>query len=167
MHATAFDMEAPLDERRVIIRYGSDGLEMVELPWGLRPTVAGAPSARLVRAEGRRFPTYRCLVPASEFRLIRSGHPVCFAMADGNWFYFAAIWRPAAPDWPEAYAILTVGANLDVAPYSDRQMTVIKRADRMEWLDLTCPEEELLRPLPRGTFHVERILAGKAVPSLV
>ena len=31
--ATAFDMDAPLDARRAIIRRDGDGVEMVELAW--------------------------------------------------------------------------------------------------------------------------------------
>jgi putative SOS response-associated peptidase YedK len=79
-----------------------------------------------------------------------------FAMADGASFYFAGIWAPAAEDWPESYAVLTTTANAEVAPYSDRQMVIIRREDRMAWLDLTVPEEELLRPLPAGSFRVQR-----------
>ena len=77
-------------------------------------------------------------------------------MADGDSFYFAGIWRPASDDWPEAYAVLTVAANPDVAPFSDRQMVVIQRAARMAWLDDSVPEEELLRPLPACTFRKQR-----------
>jgi putative SOS response-associated peptidase YedK len=161
MKPTAFDMDAPLDERRIIIRRGDEGVEMVELPWGLRPKEPGGRPFNLVRAEGRRFPSHRCLVPASEFRLTLRGRPVRFSLADGDWFYFAGIWRPASPDWPEAYAILTSAANHDVAPYGDRQMAVLRRQQRMDWLDLSRPEEELLRPQPRRTFRVEPVLAAR------
>src|SRR5215470_3187613 len=105
--ATPFDLDAPLDSRRIIVRRSADGLEMVELRWGLRPKQPGGRSATLVRAEGRRFPAHRCLVPASEFRLTRHGTRYRVVRADGDWFYFAAIWRPSQDDWPEAYAILT------------------------------------------------------------
>jgi len=33
-------------------------------------------------------------------------------------------------------------------------MAVLRREERMAWLDLTHPEAELLRPLPPGTFKV-------------
>src|SRR4029450_10834533 len=66
MQATAFDMEAPLDERRIIVRYGDDGVEMVELRWGLRPNEPGGRPFPLVRSEGCTFPSHRCLVPATE-----------------------------------------------------------------------------------------------------
>src|SRR5882724_1310437 len=153
MKATAFDMDVPFDERRVIVRYGDEGVEMVELPWGLRPQEPGGRPFNLVRSEGRTFPSHRCLVPASEFGLAHRGQRYTFSLADGDWFYFAGIWRPASRDWPEAYAILTIEASADVAPYHDRQMAVLKRSQRLEWLDLTVPEGELLRPLSKDTFR--------------
>jgi putative SOS response-associated peptidase YedK len=165
MQATMFDMDAPLDERRVIVRRDGDGVEMVELPWGLRPREPSGRAFALVRSEGRTFPSHRCLVPASEFQLTRAGRRFRFSLSDGGWFYFAGVWRPASPGWPEAYAILTVGANADVAPYHDRQMVVLRRGRRMDWLDLARPESELLQPLPAGAFRVERVFGARPVSS--
>lgn len=156
MSATAFDMAHQLDDRRVIIRRDGRGVEMVELPWGLQPPDPGGRAFTLIRSEGRSFPSFRCLVPASEFRNRVDGKTCRYLLADGDWFYFAGIWRPASRDWPESYAILTVPANEDIAPYQDRQMAVLRREQRMAWLDLTRREAELLRPLPKGTYRVER-----------
>ena len=69
-------------------------------------------------------------MPASQFR----HRSFSFSLANGDWFYFAGIWRPATPDWPEAYAILTIEANADIAPLHDRQMAVLTRDQRMAWL---------------------------------
>ncbi|WP_192357316.1 SOS response-associated peptidase family protein [Mesorhizobium mediterraneum] len=154
-----FDVDAPLDQRRVIIRRGVDGVEMVELRWGLRPSEAGSKPFTLIRSEERRFPSHRCLVPASEFRFGRGNRRYRVVLADRDWFYFAGIWRTASQDWPEAYAILTVDSNPDVAPYQERQMVVLRREQRTQWLDLSHPEPELLRPLPAGTFRIERLSA--------
>jgi len=162
MKATTFDLDAPLHEHRIIVRYGDDGVEMVELAWGLRPRQRGDRPFTLVRAEGRTFPSHRCLVPASEFLVSRRDQRYAFSLADGDWFYFAGIWRPASEGWPEAYAILTIEANADVAPYQERQMAVLRRAQRMDWLDRSVPEHELLRHPPRRTFRVERIGAPTA-----
>lgn len=159
-------MDAPLDERRIIVRYGDEGVEMVELPWGLKPKEHGGRPFHLVRSEGRTFPTHRCLVPATEFRLTRGGRPYRFSLADGDWFYFAGIWRPASAGWPEAYAILTVTANAEVAPYHERQMAVLRRQQRMDWLELSRAEDELLRPLPRRTFHVEPVFVPRRAASV-
>jgi putative SOS response-associated peptidase YedK len=157
MSATPFDLDAPLGRRRAIIRRDSDGVEMVEAAWGLRPGPHSDRPYTVVRAEGRTVSSHRCLVPASEFRLWSKGRAYSFTLADGDWFYFAGIWRPAKPDWPGAYAILTVEANPDVASYHDRQMAVPRREQRLDWLDSLIAEDELLRPLPAGTFCVKEV----------
>lgn len=119
-----------------------------------------------MRAEGRKFPSHRCLVPASEFLISHHGQSCRFSLADGDWFYFAGIWRPASQGWPEAYAILTIQANADVAPYQDRQMAVLRRRERMDWLDLSRPEHELLQPLPMRAFRIERAIARQTQTAL-
>lgn len=167
MSASVFNSDASLNERRVIIRRDGDDVEMVKLPWGLQPREPGGRPFTVVRSEGRIFPSHRCLVPASEFRHRSDGKHYSFALACGDWFYFAGIWRPSTRDWPEAYAILTTSANDDVSPYHDRQMAVLRREQRMAWLDLTCPEEELLRPLRPGSYRVSRLREAQAQPSLV
>lgn len=163
MKASAFDLDAPPLDPRLIIRRGDEGVEMVELPWGLQPTESGGRPFTLVRAEGRTFPDRRCLVPASEFMLSRRGQRYAFSLADGDWFYFAGIWRTASPEWPEAYAILTTAAGADVMPYQDRQMAVLRRTQRLDWLDATIPEHELFRHHRRGTFAVERRVGRRPV----
>lgn len=162
MTATPFDLDAPLGQRRAIIRRADGGVEMIELAWGLKGREGETRPLTVVRSEGRSFPTHRCLVPASEFRFRSRGRTYSFSLADGDWFYFAGIWRPAKPDWPEAYGVLTVAANDDVAPYHDRQMTVLKRRQRLDWLDGSIPENELLRPLPAGSFRVRESRPAKA-----
>ncbi len=167
MSATVFDSEASLDERRVIIRRDGGDVEMVELPWGLQPREASGKPFTVVRAEGRAFPSHRCLVPASEFRHRSRGENYSFGLAYGDWFYLAGIWRPATRHWPESYAILTIEPNDDIAPYHDRQMAVLLRQDRMAWLDATRPDDELLRPLPPGTFKVSIAREKRFRPAFV
>ena len=152
MSASIFDSDASAGQRRVVIRRNAGDVEMVELPWGLEPRERGGRPFTVIRAEGRSFPSHRCLIPASEFRHRSRGNHYGFSLADGDWFYFAGIWRPATADWPEAFAIMTTEANADVAPFHDRQMAVLRRNRRMAWLDRTCREEELLQPLPAKTF---------------
>jgi putative SOS response-associated peptidase YedK len=159
MSASVFDSEAAIGQRRVVIRRNGGQIEMVELPWGLQPREPRSRAFTVIRAEGRTFPDHRCLVPASEFHHRSRREQYGFSLADGDWFYFAGIWRPAASDWPEAFAILTIEANADMAPFHDRQMAVVRRDQRMAWLDRTCREDELLRPLPAGTFKVTRTWA--------
>ena len=57
----------------------------------------------------------------------------------------------------EAFTLLTTEPGPDVAPIHDRQMVVLESADWLAWLDLTRPEVELLRPLPAGSFAVEKV----------
>jgi putative SOS response-associated peptidase YedK len=157
MSASVFDSEAAIGQRRVIIRRSGGDLEMVELPWGLQPREPGGRAFTIIRAEGRTFPDRRCLVPASEFRHRSRGKHYAFSLADGDWFYFAGIWRPATHGWPESFAIITIEANKDIAPFHDRQMAVIRRQQRMAWLDRTCREDQLLQPVPAGSFNVSRL----------
>lgn len=145
-----------------VIRQARDGLEMVNLPWGLRPREPGGRPLTVIRSEGRSFSTHRCLLPASEFYLSKNRRRYRLELLGGDWFYFAGIWRPASPDWPEAYAILTLAANPDVAPYHDRQMAVIRRPDRRRWLTPDDDCEDLLRPLPARSFAVEAASGPKA-----
>jgi putative SOS response-associated peptidase YedK len=166
MSARVFDLDAPLGECRIVIRrYGGD-VEMLELPWGLQPKVPGGRPFAVVRAEDRSFPSHRCLVPASEFRHRSQGKNCSFRLASGDWFYFAGIWRPATRDWPEAYAILTIQANEDIAPYHDRQMAVLQRGERTAWLDMTCPETDVLRPLPATSYRISRLHQGRVQAEL-
>lgn len=121
-----------------VIRRSADELEMVELVWGLKPRNPEHGPLINIRSEGRVFPSHRCVVLGSEFFFRDpSGQRSRwrFTMANNDPFYFAGIWRPASDEWPEAYAVLTTAANPDVAPYNDRQMAVIPRAARLEWLD--------------------------------
>jgi putative SOS response-associated peptidase YedK len=157
MAATPFDLDAPLGQCRAIIGRDGEGVEMVEAAWGLRPGPNADHSYTVVRAEGRTVSSHRCLVPASEFRLRSQGRTFSFTLADGDWFYFAGIWRSAKADWPEAYAILTVESNADVASYHDRQMAVLRRDQRLDWLDGLVGEDALLRPLPAGSFSVKEV----------
>ncbi|MBB3965792.1 putative SOS response-associated peptidase YedK [Rhizobium metallidurans] len=105
-------------------------------------------------------------MPASEFRHRSGGRNFSFSLANGDWFYFAGIWRPATNLWPEAYAILTIEANADISPYHDRQMAVLTRDQRLDWLDSLVPEKEILRPLPAESFQVKPLGTAPSQPRL-
>ncbi|MEP7457597.1 SOS response-associated peptidase [Phyllobacterium sp. SB3] len=167
MSATPFDFDAPLDTLRIIIRRDRGDVEMVKLPWGLKPREGDSRPFTVIRAEDRVFPDHRCLVPASEFRHRSQGKSYSFSLVSGDFFYFAGIWRPASRDWPESYAILTTVANDDVAPYHDRQMAVLTRDRRMAWLDHSIAEGELLQPQPAGSYRVKRLRAAEDQPALL
>ena len=66
----------------------------------------------------------------------------------------------AIPDTPVDVYVngdLTIEANEDIAQFHDRQMAVVRREQRMAWLDRTCREDQLLRPLPAGSFRISRL----------
>ena len=144
-----------------VIRRRDDGVELVQLRWGFPPRrPKGAPIINF-RSEGRRFPVGRCLVPASHFYgFTDAKSPKVkwkFKKADEDWFCFAGLWRPMPDGSGEAFTILTTEPGPDVAPIHNRQVVVLDRPDWLNWLDLTRPEAELLRPLPAGRLTVEQI----------
>jgi putative SOS response-associated peptidase YedK len=55
------------------------------------------------------------------------------------------------------FTILTTEPGPDVAPIHNRQVVVLDRKDGFAWLDLTCPEAELLQPLSAGSLTVKQI----------
>jgi putative SOS response-associated peptidase YedK len=106
------------------------------------------------RAEGRRFPKGRCLVPASHFfeftgaKSPKSKWKFTKAGEGEDWFCFAGLWRPTPDGAGDAFTLLTTGPGPDVAPFHNRQVVVLERSDWQAWLNLGRPEAELLRPLP-------------------
>jgi putative SOS response-associated peptidase YedK len=143
-----------------VIRRAGDGVDLVQLRWGLDP---GRPKASPVinfRSEGRHFANGRCLVPASHFfEFTGTKTPKSkwrFTMVGEDWFCFAGLWRPSAKGG-DAFTLLTTAPGPDVAPIHDRQMVVLPRTDWMAWLDLGRPESELLKPLAAGSLAVEQV----------
>jgi hypothetical protein len=135
---------------RNAVFYGDSGIDRSPCGTGTSARMAQlVAKGKLKVATAASFPR-----PSSDF--VTVGRHYRFTLADGDWFYFVGIWRPATREWPESYAILTTAANEDVSPYHDRQMAVLRRDQRMAWLDVIRPEIELLRPLPAASFKVSR-----------
>ena len=155
-----FDSEAPLGDRRAIIRRNPDNMqevEIVEATWGSNPRFAAGASFRFARSEGQTFYSHRCLIPASEF-VIRDGKKPHRVMLDtGNFFYLAGIWEPPMAGWPLSYRVITVDANHEVSLYQERHGAIIHRRQVMQWLDGTVPDEEMLVTPPPRTFVVQEI----------
>jgi putative SOS response-associated peptidase YedK len=124
------------------------------------------------RSEGREFGNSstggRCLIVADGFYefttpVTQPGEPKpkrkdkwLFTKKDEPWFCIAGIWRTSA-EVGEAFTMLTTEPGPDVAPYHSRQIVVLDRADWASWLDPRVPARELLKPLPAGTFEVEKV----------
>jgi putative SOS response-associated peptidase YedK len=143
-----------------VIRQVEGGFEFVQLRWGFPPArPKGAPIINF-RSEGRRFPRGRCLVPASHFfEFTGAKSPKSkwkFTKVGEGCFCFAGLWRPM-PDGGDAFTLLTTEPGPDVAPIHNRQMVVLERSNWRAWLELSRTEAELLRPLPAGSLHVERV----------
>jgi len=157
--AVPFDTDA-VASRRAIIRRNPDKpqeIEMIEAAWGSAPRFSDGVTYEFIRAEGKRFPTNRCLVAASEFHVRNSEKKFRAFREDGNFFYLAAIWEPALGDWPISYRIITVDANTEIIRYQGRHGAMIERRDAQKWLSHAAPEEELIVTPPFGTFLVEEI----------
>lgn len=151
-----------IGEPGAVIRRTVDGMEMVNLRWGLEPVGPGGRPFALVRAESDAFANRRCLIPASEILTGRDAGRLRISRLDKDWFYLAGVWRPATRRWPEAYAVLTIPAHADVAEHVDRHMAVIPRADRVAWLDGSIAASDLSRSLLPSTLRIERVAAGDA-----
>lgn len=124
------------------------------------PVLCPDPSLRFIRSEGRPFPNNRCLIPASEFHMRVGDNRYRATLDSGNFFYLAAIWEPAIGGWPLSFRVITVAANAEVARYQYRHGAIIERRHRMQWLDATVPEIDLLQTPPERTFLVERLVGG-------
>lgn len=165
MQASPFESEAPLGSRRAIIRRNPDrmqDIQMVEAAWGLEPFERGGKPFKFVRSEGRVFSRNRCLVPASEFTVRNGDRKFLVTLDDGNFFYLAGLWEPGPAGRGLSYAIATIEANPDIFHYQDRQGAVLLRRQNMAWLDLTLPQEELLKALPARSYRIEEIASRVA-----
>lgn len=148
-----------------VVLSADGGRELAGLPFGWK-----GPNGRPVfnfRSDGRSFDqSSRCLVPVSGFFEFTDPQPGqkrktrwLFTLAGESWFWIAGIARDGG------FALLTTPPGGDIAPYHDRQIVVLPPSEGSDWLDLTRPEGELLRPLAAGRLIVERDFPPQA-PSL-
>jgi putative SOS response-associated peptidase YedK len=138
-----------------------ENIKVVEMRWGLRPRQGEKPWHN-VRAEGKWFPAdQRCLVTCDGYFINVKEGP-----NRGRWhvtwpgepqFCMAGIWRPALPDWPASYAIITCEPGPDLSPYEDRQSVFLPPDTWGEWLSGRAKEEDVLKPAPPGSLAVSRV----------
>jgi putative SOS response-associated peptidase YedK len=113
------------------------------------------------RSDGREFASGRCLIPADGFYEFTDPADAkkkrkdkwLFTKAGEPWFCVAGIWR-ADKDVGEAFTMLTMPPGPDIAPYHDRQIAILDRADWAAWLDPSVSAKTLLKPLPAGSLSV-------------
>jgi putative SOS response-associated peptidase YedK len=140
-----------------VVTRTKDGVEVRMMTWAWK-----SPQGRPVfnfRSDERSFAnSLRCAIPADgfyEFTDALAGQKRktrwLFTMVEAPAFWIAGVIRDGA------FSMLTTTPGPDVAPYHDRQIVLLEPGRAMEWLDLTRPEAELLRPLPAGRLAVERV----------
>jgi len=153
----------PRDDIRItdlapVVRRVGDQARMSLTPWSWKGP-HGKPVFNFV-SEGRDFRrSDRVLIPADGFyEFTTSADPKqklkdkwCFALAGEPWFWIAGVVRDGG------FAMLTTRPGPDVAPYHDRQVVVLPRAEGLAWLDLTRPQAELFTPSPAGGLTVRPV----------
>ena len=72
-------------------------------------------------------------------------------MAGEPWFWIAGIVKEGC------FSLLTTAPGPDVAPYHDRQIVTLAPDQGMAWLNLSQPEQAILRPSPAGAFQVRTL----------
>jgi putative SOS response-associated peptidase YedK len=128
------------------------------------------------RSEGRTFTSGRCLILADGFYEFTAPQipkqklkdKWLFTMKGHRWFCIAGIWR-AHPEVGEAFTMLTMDADEDVAPYYHRQIIPLTRDQWVDWPDASVPAEDVLGYLPKGSLPVTRVYPPPdepAAPSL-
>jgi putative SOS response-associated peptidase YedK len=77
-------------------------------------------------------------------------------MTGEPWFCIAGIWG-SVKDVGEALTMLTMPSGPDIAPYHDRQIAILDRADWADWLDPPASAKTILKPLPPGALTVQQV----------
>ncbi|HEY1858606.1 SOS response-associated peptidase family protein [Acidocella sp.] len=148
-----------------VARQADDLVELQPMQFGMRSSNLRRSAIFNFRSEGRHFTnSRRCLIPASAFfefsgnRYPKTRHR--FSLSTSSVMAIAGIWREGQGNESAAFAMLTIAPGLDVAPIHNRQVVVLRPDDWRAWLELSAPEEELLRPLPAGSLAVELVRQG-------
>jgi len=137
----------------------------------LKPMTFGWPAPRPkaspvfnFKSDGRNFAdSRRCVIVLSGFyEFVGVKYPKAkyrFALKNSPVMGIAGLWSEA-DDGKLSFTMLTTAPGPDIEPYHDRQVCVLKPEEWTAWLFLTRPQEELLRPLPKGTLAVTLVREG-------
>lgn len=139
-----------------------DAGDLVQRRWSW-PGPNGRPVYNF-RSEGREFAAGRCLIIADGFyeftdpadKKKKRKDKWLFTKKGEPWFCLAGIWR-ANETVGEAFTMLTMPPGPDIAPYHDRQIVILERADWAAWLDPQVSAKSLIKPLAPGTLNVEQV----------
>jgi len=139
------------------------GAELVRRRWSW-PGPGGRPVYNF-RSDGREFAGGRGLIVTDGFyefttpaepRKDKRKDKWLFTLAGEDWFCIAGLWR-ATKEVGEAFTMLTTPPGPDVAPYHNRQVAVLRRAQWRAWLDGSAPAQSVLGPCPEGMLKVEKV----------
>lgn len=149
-----------------VIRATGNLVELVPMRFGFPPAGPRGGPVFNFRSEKRRFHTSnRCLIPASAFfEFTGTKYPKTkyrFSLKDAPMMAIAGLWRDGGAAAPPAFTMLTTAPGPDVAAYHPRQVVVLPPERWAAWIYLTCPESELLKPLPAGVLLVEKVRQGR------
>ena len=136
--------------------------ELVQPRWSW-PGPNGKPVYNF-RSDGREFASGRCLIPADGFyeftnpadKKKRRKDKWLFTKTGEPWFCIAGIWQ-SVKDVGEAFTLLTMPPGPDIAPYHDRQIAILDRADWAAWLDPSASAKAIFKPLPPGALTVQQV----------
>jgi putative SOS response-associated peptidase YedK len=154
-----------ITDRAPILRAASGGpgaVELVQRRWSW-PGPGGKPVYNF-RSEGRDFPRGRCVILADGFYEFtahgdpksKRKHKWLFTLKGEPWFGIAGLWRSDAAVGG-AFTMLTREPSPDVAPYHNRSIVVLPPADWARWLDPAMPSQDMLKPLPAGSFEIAQV----------
>lgn len=145
------DSIRPTDPAPVLVG-AADGAELKQLRWGFVQS-KGGPLINF-RSDDRRFPSGRCLIPADGFYEFTGPKAPkskwLFTAADSELFCIAGLVRD------DRFTMLTMEPGPDIAPFHDRQIVILPRAQWAQWLDTAGPQP-IFAPLPAGSLQVEQI----------
>ncbi len=136
-----------------VVRETGQGRELALLRWGLIPSWAKEASIgmKLINARGETLadkPAFRsayrqrrCLIPADAFyewkAVAGRKQPYCIRLADDGPFGMAGLWehwQDPTGQTVESCTIVTVDANVLVAPLHERMPLIVAPADYDAWL---------------------------------
>lgn len=146
-----------IGDRAPIIIAGADGPQVRMTPWAWKG--AGGRPVFNFRSDGRSFAgSARCVIPTDGFFEFTDPEPGQkrktkwrFTMSGSASFWIAGLLKDGA------FAMLTTEPGPDIAPYHDRQVVLLPGGQAADWLDLSRPEADILRPSPVGTLAVEKV----------
>jgi putative SOS response-associated peptidase YedK len=141
-----------ISEKGFVATLDDKGLIGTMMKWAWE-TPTGKPVFNFV-SEGRNFSkTERALILATSFYeytapakgKLKDQHQ--FKMRGKEWFWIAGIVKH------NCFSMLTSKPGPDIAPYHDRQICLLKPDEGIDWLTLSRPQLELLKPPPAATLE--------------